>query len=55
MFWRTKTNKPLKIDWKKRRGTVISIARVMHNVTVLWDDRTSVDQWPIRAVEKVGD
>jgi hypothetical protein len=38
----------LKSDWRKRRGVVISVSRV----TVLWDDRASVDHWPIRALQK---
>jgi hypothetical protein len=42
----------LKSDWRKRRGVVISISRATDTVTVLWDDRASVDHWPIRALQK---
>jgi len=43
----------LKCDWRERRGVVISISRVADSVTVLWDDRASFDQWPVRALQKV--
>lgn len=39
--------------WPERRGTVVRVSAVTDNVTVQWDDRVSVDQWPKRAVEKV--
>jgi hypothetical protein len=43
----------LKCDWRERRGVVISVSRFTDTVTVLWDDRTSFDQWPVRALQKV--
>jgi hypothetical protein len=30
-----------------------TVSRVTDNVTVLWDDRASTDQWPFRAMEKI--
>lgn len=44
---------PHKTDWYTRRGTVMTVSRVTDDVTVLWDDRSSVDHWPFRALEKV--
>ena len=41
----------LKSDWRKRCGIVISVSRATDAVAVLWDDRASVDYWPIRASE----
>lgn len=40
-------------NWIKRQGTVVRVARVADHVSVLWDDRASVDQWPTRALEKI--
>jgi hypothetical protein len=40
-------------NWIKRQGTVVRVARVADQVSVLWDDRASVDQWPTRALEKI--
>jgi len=37
--------------WLHRRGTVIWITR-QGFANVKWDGRSSVDQWPIAAVEK---
>jgi hypothetical protein len=45
--------KPHKADWLARCGTVVRVSRVTDNVTVLWDDRASTDQWPFRAMEKI--
>jgi hypothetical protein len=42
----------LKSDWGKWRGVVISVSRATDAVAVLWDDRASVDYWPIRALQK---
>jgi len=42
----------LKSDWLKRRGVVISVSRATNAIAVLWDDRASVDYWPIRALQK---
>ena len=42
----------LKSDWRKRCGIVISVSRATDAVAVLWDDRASVDYWPIRALQK---
>jgi hypothetical protein len=42
----------LKCDWRMRLGVVISVSRVTDTVTVLWDDRATVDYWPIRALQK---
>lgn len=45
--------KPHKTNWYTRRGTVTSISRVTDTLTVQWDDRTTVDHWPTRALEKI--
>ena len=45
--------KPHRADWLARHGTVVRVSRVTDNVTVLWDDRASTDQWPFRAMEKI--
>jgi hypothetical protein len=40
--------------WKNRHGEVVTIRRVSDQVIVKWDDRTTWDAWPIRALEVVG-
>jgi|tagenome__1003787_1003787.scaffolds.fasta_scaffold17339131_2 hypothetical protein len=45
--------RPHKTNWYTRRGTVTSISKVTDNLTVQWDDRTTVDHWPIRALERI--
>jgi hypothetical protein len=39
-------------DWLKRRGVVLRVAQFTKDVTVLWDDRPSPDQWPATALER---
>jgi len=39
------------LDWTQRRGTVHSAN--LTQVSVKWDDRRSLDQWPIKALEKI--
>jgi len=41
-------------DWVKRRGVVKRLSKC-RSVFVLWDGRTSLDQWPIEALVKVCD
>ena len=39
------------IDWRRREGTIFRGNSAI--VQVKWDDRTSLDQWPVQALEKV--
>jgi hypothetical protein len=42
-------------DWVKRRGVVKRISGNRENIFVLWDDRTSLDQWPAAAIQEASD
>ena len=39
------------VDWTQRRGVVWSGG--VESVSVKWDDRVTLDQWPVRALEKI--
>jgi len=39
------------VDWTLRRGTVWS--GKTESVSVKWDDRRTLDQWPVKALEKI--
>ena len=39
------------IDWTQRRGVVWSGGQ--HAAQVKWDDRATLDQWPVKALEKL--
>lgn len=41
------------LNWKARRGTVVRITAFTDSITVLWDGRTSEDQWPTKAITVV--
>ena len=40
---------PNYVDWKTRIGTVVTIND--HDAAVKWDDRSSLDRWPLGALE----
>jgi hypothetical protein len=44
-----------RIDWLSRRGTVLSVPRFGDDIGVQWDDRASLDRWPMRALEKLNE
>lgn len=39
------------IDWSKRVGEVVGIGRTA--VAIRWDDRVSLDHWPIEALSVI--
>ena len=41
------------VDWMTREGTVVRVSMVTDAISVVWDDRASVDQWPARALIKL--
>jgi hypothetical protein len=41
-----------KINWLKRRGVVIRVSAPTNSATVKWDDRATIDLWPMRALER---
>ena len=41
----------MKIKHQTRVGTIVRVSKFTESVTILWDDRASVDQWPLRAIE----
>src|SRR3954471_11586571 len=38
------------IDWHKRRGIVVRVSVETDNVYIQWDDRKSLDCWPLKAI-----
>jgi hypothetical protein len=52
---KTKFGQRKRVDWIKRRGSVIYISVVSDTVTVQWDDRRTKDPWPTRAIQVVED
>jgi ribosomal protein L21E len=42
-----------KANWKNRTGTVIHVGLYNQSVSVRWEGRMSVDQWPVTALRKV--
>jgi hypothetical protein len=45
-------DKRLKVNWLTRRGVIIRVSAPTDIATVKWDDRTTLDFWPMRALEK---
>jgi hypothetical protein len=45
-------DKRCKVNWRARRGVVIRASSVTDTATIKWDDRATIDCWPMRAVEK---
>src|SRR5690349_1855730 len=41
------------VKWKQRRGTVVRVSRPTQCVCIKWDDRVTLDFWPLKAVELV--
>jgi len=41
-----------KANWLARRGVVIRVSKPADNVVVKWDDRSTIDSWPTRALKK---
>ncbi len=41
-----------RINWLVRRGVVVRVSSPTDTATIKWDDRTSTDAWPMRALEK---
>lgn len=41
-----------RVNWLTRRGVVIRVSMVSNSATIKWDDRATVDFWPVRALEK---
>jgi hypothetical protein len=37
--------------WSNRKGIITSLNS--HTITIRWDDRASVDQWPLKALERI--
>lgn len=48
-----KGHKCRKVNWLTRCGLVIRVSGPTDSVIVKWDDRTSTDYWPIRALKKL--
>jgi hypothetical protein len=45
-------DKRLKVNWFARRGVVIRVSAPTDTAIVKWDDRTTLDFWPMRALER---
>lgn len=45
-----RSTKRMTEDWSVRRGTVVSAGP---SITVKWDSRVTLDQWPLKALEKI--
>ena len=43
------------VDWHTRQGTVQAYSKSTDRVIVRWDDRRTLDDWPLRALELVPD
>jgi hypothetical protein len=39
------------VDWRMREGVVHSGNK--NDVSIMWDGRATLDQWPVRALEKI--
>ena len=46
----TKQNR-YKLDWRTRKGIVMSICKPADQAGVLWDGRKSTDFWPLKALQ----
>lgn len=42
-----------RVDWRTRRGTILSVSVVADSVAIKWDDRVTIDHWPQRALEVI--
>ena len=47
-----KSHKRWKVNWLMRRGIVVRVSVPTDTATFKWDDRASIDAWPMRALEK---
>jgi hypothetical protein len=45
-------DKRFKVNWLARRGIVVRVSAPTETATIKWDDRESIDAWPMRALEK---
>jgi hypothetical protein len=45
-------DKRFKVDWVARRGIVVRVSAPTDTATIKWDDRVTIDAWPMRALEK---
>ena len=41
------------VNWLARRGIVIRVSAPTDCVTVKWDDRATIDHWPMRALANI--
>ena len=41
------------VNWLARRGRIIRVSASTSNVTVKWDDRATIDHWPMRALVNI--
>lgn len=41
-----------KVNWLTRQGSVVRIGLWTDTIFVKWDDRRSIDAWPMAAIEK---
>ena len=46
-------NRKRKFDWSHRTGTVVRDPHYGDQITIKWDGRKSLDQWPEKALEKI--
>lgn len=53
VFMNNKRHKQHRVDWTSRFGTVQRCSMTSDDVCVKWDDRTTFDHWPMRALAKV--
>jgi hypothetical protein len=49
---RSMRSKRYSVDWLTRRGVIIRVSARADQVAVKWDDRSTMDFWPTRALKK---
>ena len=49
---KSRTDKRFTVDWLARRGVIIRVSSRRDSATVKWDDRATIDHWPMRALER---
>jgi hypothetical protein len=42
-----------KADWINRIGTIVQIGKVNQSAVIRWEDRRTLDHWPLTALRKV--